>query len=158
MEHDVRLASSRVVAMVMVGLWQALAVASDRQERVGDLLLRVQEQSAAPLVRHCAAMLPDTRRALEAEYSRYKKKFRKAAQPLQARIRGTEELAKPATAALRAQFDGMQREDIARVAALDPRSFCATLRGNLAAATVESIQHNLQSAFAQYAAAARQGR
>ncbi len=127
-------------------------------ETVGALLLRLQEQSAAPFIQHCNAKVPELRRALESEYSRFSKKFQKATASLRSGIKANAELSKPAPRELIAQFEQMNKESLAQSQALDPRSFCTTLKSNLSQATEKSIQENMQSAFAQYTALARQSR
>jgi len=126
-------------------------------ETVGALLLRVQEESAAPLVRHCADTAPGLKRQLEGEYARFQKKFRKVAASLRTEIGTSAELSKPAPPALIHQFEVMGSEDSARTAALEQLAFCSALRENLSKATPESMRKNMESAFAQYKAAVRQG-
>ena len=127
-------------------------------ETVGSLLLRLQEQSAAPFIQHCNAKVPELRRPLEAEYSRFRKKFQKATASLRTDLKKSAELSKPAPRELIAQFEQMNKEALAQSQALDPRSFCTTLKNNLSQATEKSIQDNMRSAFAQYTALARQNR
>jgi len=142
------------VALALSGV----AGANTRTESVGSLLLRTQEESAAPFVQYCGSKLPKIRRTLESEYARFRKKFRKATTPLKARIESDEVLSRPATPGLKAQFEALRAEDQARVAGLDPREFCSRLSQDLANATEESIRRNMLSAFSQYRAAVRQGR
>jgi hypothetical protein len=146
-------------------MWLALAVSlavtaqsGAPTENVGALLLRLQEESASPLVQHCAVKVPDLKRPLEAEYLRFRKKFRKATAHLREGIPKDEELARPASSILVAELESMGAQDLARIRGLDPLVFCPTLRKNLSAATTESMQRNMESAFAQYRAAARQGK
>jgi hypothetical protein len=131
--------------------------ASSPMESVGALLLRVQEESAAPLVRHCAEKVPSLERILEKDYARFRKRFRKATESLRTRIGSSAELSKPASQILVSQFELMGAQDFTRTAALDPLVFCPSLGANLSRATAESIQKNMESAFAQYKAAVRQG-
>jgi hypothetical protein len=122
-------------------------------ETVAAFLLRVQEESAAPLVRHCAEKVPNLKRPLQGEYARFRKRFRKATASLRTGIGSTAELSKPASQDLIRQFEVMGAQDVARTATLDPLVFCSSLRENLSRATRESIQKNMESAFAQYKAA-----
>ena len=127
-------------------------------ETVGLLLLRLQEQSAAPLVQHCVAEVPELKRPLEVEYSQFTKRFRKAAVPLRARIKANKELSKPASPELIRQFKMMDPEFLTQFRSTDPHVACARLKENLSKATEQSIQRNMESAFAQYTALARQSR
>ena len=131
--------------------------AASSVETVGALLLRVQEESAAPLVRHCVERLPDMKRPLEGEYARFRKRFRKATASLRAGIGSAPELSKPATPDLIREFEAMGAQDVAQTAALDPLAFCSSLKENLSKATRESMQKSMESAFAQYKAVARRG-
>jgi hypothetical protein len=124
---------------------------------VGSLLLRVQEESAAPFVRHCAEKVPSLKRPLQGEYARFKKRFKKVAASLRTEIIASTDLSKPASPELVRQFEVMGAQDFVRAAALDPLVFCSSLRENLSGATPESIRKNMESAFAQYKASVRQG-
>jgi hypothetical protein len=135
----------------------ATAQAGASTETVGALLLRLQEQSAAPFVQYCGAKLPEFRRALETEYVQFKKRFKKATAPLRARAITDKELSKAASRDLIRQFEEMDAQSFAQIQKLEARSFCTQLRDNLAHATADSIQTNMQSAFAQYKAAVQQG-
>jgi hypothetical protein len=125
---------------------------------VGGLLLRLQEESAAPLVQHCVARIPKLKRPLEDEYQRFKTRFRKATSPLRERIKENEVLSKPAPREIVRQFEEMDAQSLAQFKQGDPQSSCNKLKANLANASAESIQRNMQGAFAQYTAAMRQGR
>lgn len=127
-------------------------------ETVGALLLRLQEQSAAPFIQYCGAKAPELKRSLETEYSRFKKKFQMATAPLRTQIGANPELAKPASRDLIRQFEEMNAQSFTQTQSLDPRSFCLSLKNNLSNATADSIQKNMRSAFAEFTAAARQGR
>jgi hypothetical protein len=137
-------------------LWatQTLAAA----ETVGALLLRLQEESAAPFIPYCSAKAPDLKRPLETEYARFKKKFQKATAPLRTRIGANPELAKPASRDLIRQFEQMNAQSFTQAQSLEPRSFCLGLKNNLSNASEDSIQRNMQSAFAEFTAAIRQGK
>lgn len=124
--------------------------ATSRVETVGSLLLRVQEESAVPHIRHCAEKVPSTKRPLEREYGRFRKRFRKATALLRTGIDSNAVLSRPASQNLVRQFELMGSRDVARTAGLDPLVFCPSLRENLSKATPESIQRNMESAFAQY--------
>jgi hypothetical protein len=151
-------AKRAAIALVAVSTLPAPGLPATPSETVGALLLRQQEQSAAPFIQHCNAKAPELRRPLEGEYSRFRKKFLKATASLRSGIKANAELSKPAPRELIAQFEQMNRESLAQSKALDPRSFCTALRSNLSQATEKSIQENMQSAFAQYTALARQSR
>jgi hypothetical protein len=133
------------------------AQAAAPAETVGALLLRVQEESAAPLVRYCGANAPQIRRSLEAEYTRFRRKFKKATAPLTVQFKTKREFAGPASRELIGQFDDMGAQSLAQFKSLDAPEACASLRANLAGATEASIQKSMQSALAQYSAAVRQG-
>jgi hypothetical protein len=150
---------TRMLVIVLVGISSsAFSAQAAVPETVGSLLLRLQEESAAPFIRHCSTKIPELKRPLEAEYSKFRKKFRKATAPLRAKIGKNSELSKPAPRELIAEFDQMGAQSLAQAQVLDPRTFCMKLKDNLSGATEESIQKNMQSAFAQYTAAARAGK
>lgn len=153
-------AIARIVALAMVTIPPlALAAAAEvRAETVGLLLLRLQENSAAPLIQHCVRKVPDLKLPLNTEYQRFRKKFSRATAPLRARISTNDELARPAPRALVQEFEAMDVEMLAQVQALDPNTYCPRLKENLANATVESIRKNMESAYAQYTVVARQRR
>lgn len=134
------------------------AQAAAPAETVGALLLRLQEESAAPLVQHCAARIPKLKRPLEEEYQRFKTRFRKATAPLREQMKANEVLSRPAPREVIKQFEEMDAQSLAQFKGGDPQSSCNKLKANLANASAESIQKNMQSAFAQYTAAMRQGR
>jgi hypothetical protein len=146
------------IALLAVSTLPVPGLSATPPETVGALLLRQQEQSAAPFIQHCNAEVPELRRLLESEYSRFRKKFQKATASLRTGIKANAELSKPAPHELIAQFEQMNRESLSQSRALDPRSFCSTLKSNLSQATEKSIRENMQSAFAQYTALARQSR
>ena len=148
-----KISAISIVSLALSGV----ANADTRMETVGSLLLRTQEESAAPHVEYCGRELPKLRRSLDAEYASFRKKFRKATMPLRARLESDEVLSQSATPRLRAQFEALRAEDQARVSGLDPQVFCLKLKQDLADATPESIQRNMQSAFSQYRAAVRTG-
>jgi hypothetical protein len=127
-------------------------------ESVGLFLLRVQEESAAPFVQHCGAKVPELKQALEAEYLRFKKRYRKATAPLRTQIGTNEELSKPASRELIEQFEQMGAQSLAQARELEARPFCLTLEDNLSNATEKSIQQNMQSTLAHYTAAVRHSR
>lgn len=154
MKHTERASIGLVATLTLATPGLAAAPA----ETVGALLLRQQEQSAAPFIQHCNATVPELRRPLETEYSRFRKKFQKATASLRADIKKNAELSKPAPRELLAQFEQMNRESLTQSQALEPRSFCTTLKDNLSKATEKAIQDNMRSAFAQYTALARQSR
>jgi hypothetical protein len=143
-------------ALVLLATLPARAAAPT--ETVGALLLRVQEESAAPFIGYCGTKVPDLKRSLQSEYSRFTKRFRKATGPLRAQIGTSAELSRPATPELIKQFEGMASQSFAQAQQMEPRAFCSGLKDNMSQATPESMLKNMQSAFAQYAAAARQGR
>jgi hypothetical protein len=147
-------ASLALVLSVLTLSLQAAAPA----ESVGALLLRVQEESAAPLVRYCGAAVPGQKNSLEAEYSRFRKRFRNATAPLAAQFKAKPELAGPASRDLKVQFDQMGAQSLAQFRTMDAREACSGLKSNLAKATEASIQKSMQSALAQFSAAVRQGR
>jgi uncharacterized membrane protein YgcG len=147
-----------VPALVAISLLGLPAQAAAPAETVGALLLRLQEQSAAPFVQHCGTQVPDLKRPLETEYSRFKNRFRKATASLRAGIGTNPQLTKPASRELVKQFEEMGAQSLAQARQLEARTFCLRLKDNLSHATQESIQKNMQSAFAEYTAAARQGR
>jgi hypothetical protein len=126
-------------------------------ETVGALLLRLQEQSAAPFVQYCGSKVPELKAALETEYLQFKKRFRKATATLRARAATDNELSKTAPRDVVMQFEEMDAQSFAQVQTLEPRAFCTKLKGNLSNATTDSIRTNMQSAFAQYKAAVHQG-
>ena len=144
--------------MVVVPTLALTAAAKPPVENIGSLLLRLQEGSAAPLVQHCVARVPALKGPLETEYSRFRKKFQKATAPLRTRIGANAELSKPAPRELVQQFEAMDVEMLAEIRKLEPQNYCPRLRSNLAGATIESIRKNMESAFAQYTAVARQNR
>jgi len=144
--------------MLAISSLALAAPAEAPAETVGILLLRLQEESAAPLIQHCVDRIPDLKRPLNTEYQRFRKKFRQATAPLRARISANDELSRPAPRSLVKEFETMDVEMLAQVQTLDPGSYCPRLRQNLASATVESIRKNMESAYAQYAAVARQRR
>ncbi len=127
-------------------------------ESVGLFLLRVQEESAAPFVQHCGAMVPELRQSLEAEYLRFKKRYQKATAPLRAQIGTNKELSKPASRDLIEQFEEMGAQSLAQTRKLDARPFCRTLKDNLSNATEKTIQQNMQNTLAHYTAAVRHSR
>jgi len=146
------------LALVAVSLAALPARAEAPAETVGALLLRLQEESAAPFVQYCGTKAPNLKRSLEAEYSQFRKRFRKATAPLRAGIKTNQELSKPASRELIRQFEEMGAQSFTQTQQLDPRTFCRTLKDNLSHATQESIQENMRSAFAEYTVAARQNR
>jgi hypothetical protein len=157
-QHQVTLlARPRAFLFLAISVLGMTASAGAPDETVAEFLLRLQEQSAAPLVKHCSAKVPSLKRPLEVEYKRFKTRFRKATAPLRKRIQTGDELAKPASRALISEFETMGAQDLAEVTGMDPLVFCPTLRENLSNATSEAIRRNMESAFAQYRAAARQG-
>lgn len=127
-------------------------------ETVGALLLRLQEQSAAPFVQYCASKAPGIQRPLETAYLQFKKRFRKATAPLRTQAVNDSELSKVAPRELIHQFEEMDAQSFVQIQELEPRLFCARLKDNLSSATAESIHTNMQRAFAQYKAAVRQAR
>ncbi|MEO6186433.1 MAG: hypothetical protein ABIP83_09055 [Steroidobacteraceae bacterium] len=151
-------AIARKVLLMLVAIAPVAlsAAATPPAETVGALLLRLQEESAAPLVQHCVARVPSLKRSLETEYAQFRKRFRKATAPLRAGIGTNGELSRTASRALVRQFEGMDEEMLLQIQKLDPRSYCPTLQENLANATAESMRRNMESAFAQYTAVARQ--
>ncbi|MEO8308689.1 MAG: hypothetical protein ABI616_11695 [Pseudomonadota bacterium] len=154
----------RPVANVVVPLLatlQSLALTAPAEvpaETVGVFLLRVQEESAAPMIQHCAARIPEQKKPLETEYAKFKKRFRKATAPLRAKIGRNSELSITASRELIQQFEGMDRESLVRIRKLDPHVFCPQLKANLSDATAESIRKNMENTFARYTAAARRSR
>jgi hypothetical protein len=154
MKHTQRVSMGLVAALTLA----SPVLAATPAETVGALLLRLQEQSAAPYIQHCTAKVPELRRPLETEYSRFRKKFQKATASLRAGLGKNAELSKPASRELIAQFEQMNKESLAQSRALDPHSFCTQLKDNLSNATEKSIRESMQSAFAQYTALARQSR
>lgn len=153
--NTARIVALALVVMVPVSLAAPVAVPA---ETVGVLLLRLQEDSAAPLIQHCIAKVPSLKRPLETEYLQFKKRFRKATAPLREKISANPELAKQAPRELVRQFEGMDAETLVQIQKLDPQTYCPKLKQNLSSATVESIRRNMESAFAQYTAAARHSR
>jgi hypothetical protein len=152
-------AGSRLAIALAVGLTlMSSAQAAAPVETVGAMLMRMQEESAAPFITYCGGRVPDLKRSLEKEYARYRKKFGKATAPLRDQIRTREELSRPAPPALIKQFEDMGAQSFAQAQTLDPRAFCTGLKDNLADADVESIRKNMQSALSEYSAAVRQGR
>jgi hypothetical protein len=146
------------LALAAISVLALPAQAATPAETVGALLLRLQEESAAPFIQHCGAKVPDLKRPLETEYSQFKKRFRKATASLRAGISTNPELSKPASRELIRQFEEMGAQSLAQARQLEARTFCLRLKDNLSHATQESIQKNMQSAFAEYTAAARQGK
>jgi hypothetical protein len=136
----------------------ALTASSAPSETIGLLLLRQQEDSAAPLIEHCVASVPALKRPLEAGYQQFRKRFRKATAPLRAGIGTNTELSKFAPPELIRDFAAMNAESLAQARQLEPRTYCSRLRDNLVNATGESMRRNMGSAFAQFTALARQGR
>ncbi len=151
-------ARTLVLSLVIIPSLVMTAPAKPPAESVGVLLLRLQEESAAPLVQHCAAQVPSLKRPLEAEYAQFRKRFRKATAPLRAGIGTNDELSRTATPELIMQFKGMDADMLLQIQKRDPRSYCPLLKENLANATADSMRRNMESAFAQYTAVARQGR
>ena len=152
------IAATLALALICIPSMVLAAPAQAPAETVGVLLLRLQEESAGPLIQHCAASVPSLKRSLEAEYSQFRKKFRKATAPLRAGIGTNDELSRPAPREVIKQFEGMDAEMLLQIQKLDPHSYCPMLKANLARATLESIRKNMESAFAQYSAVARQNR
>ena len=127
-------------------------------ESVGLFLLRVQEESAAPFVQHCGAKVPELKQSLEAEYVRFKKRYRKATVPLRTQLGADEELSKPASRELIEQFKEMGAQSLAQARVLDARPFCLSLKDNLSNATEKTIQQNMKNTLAHYTAAVRHSR
>jgi len=153
-------ASATTFALTLVAI-SSLALparAKTPVESVGLFLLRAQEESAAPLVQHCGAMVPELKQSLEAEYLRFKKRYRKATAPLRSQIEADEELSKPASRELTEQFEEMGAQSLAQNRKLDARPFCLTLKDNLSNATEKTIQKNMQSTLSNYTAAVRHSR
>jgi hypothetical protein len=153
-------ASATTVALTLVAI-SSLALPARAEapvESVGLYLLRVQEESAAPLVQHCGAKVPELKKSLEAEYLRFKKRYRKATAPLRAQLGTNAELSKPVSREMIEQFEAMGAQSFAQVRALDARPFCLTLKDNLSNATEKTIQQNMQSTLAHYTAAVRHSR
>jgi len=149
----------KAVAIVHVAMAVlALPAQAAAPETVGALLLRLQEESAAPMVQHCGARLPNVKRPLEEEYQRFRNRFRKATMPLREQIKANDVLSKPAPREVIGQFEEMDAQSLAQFKTADAQSACRRLKENLANASAESIKRNMQSAFAQYIAAMRQGR
>jgi hypothetical protein len=146
------------LSLAMISSLAPAAQPAAHAETVGALLLRLQEQSAAPFVHYCGSKAPELQRPLETAYLQFKKRFRKATAPLRTQAATDSELSKAASSELIRQFEEMDAQSFAQTRDLEPRSFCAQLKNNLAGATAESIQTNMRSAFAQYKAAVRQGR
>ena len=144
---------------IVCGTLPALAPvqAAAPPETVGAMLLRLQEESAAPLVQHCVARIPSLKRPLQDEYQKFRTRFRKATAPLRERIKASEVLSRPAPREVIKQFEEMDAQSLTQFKGGDPLSSCEKLKRNLASASAESIQKNMQSAFAQYTAAMRQG-
>ena len=149
----------RLVLALAVGLTLAPAVqAAAPVESVGAMLMRMQEESAAPFITYCGSKAPNLKRSLEKEYARYRKRFSKAMEPLRQQIQTRAEFAQPATPALLKQFEDMAAQSFAQAQTHDPRAFCTGLKKNLADAEVETIRNNMLSALSEYSAAVRQGR
>jgi glycine/D-amino acid oxidase-like deaminating enzyme len=154
-----RMAPGRLVLALAAGLTMTPALqAATPVESVGAMLMRMQEESAAPFITYCGGKVPNLRRSLEKEYVRYRKKFTQAMAPLRQQIQVREEFARPAPPALLKQFEDMGAQSFAQAQTLDPRAFCKGLKDNLADADVETIRRNMQSALSEYSAAVRQGR
>jgi hypothetical protein len=151
-------ATNFALTLVAISTLALPARAKAPAESVGLFLLRAQEESAAPLVQHCGAMVPELKQSLEAEYLQFKKRYRKATAPLRAQIEADEELSKPASRELTEQFEKMGAESLAQNRKLDARSFCLTLKDNLSNATEKTIQKNMQSTLSNYTAAVRHSR
>jgi len=150
--------STVLLALAMLSITALPTQAAAPAETVGTLLLRLQEESAAPFIQHCATKAPDLKRSLEMEYAQFKKRFRKATAPLRAGIKTNPELSRPASRELIKQFGEMDAEALAQAQQRDPRAFCLKLKNDLSHATPESIHKNMQSAFAEYTVAARLSR
>jgi restriction endonuclease Mrr len=119
-------------------------------EPARSFLMRIQEDAAAPIIKHCAENVPELKTFLEAEYAAFRDKFRVAnAAVLEAGV-DSAELAKPVTPEAVAEFQKVQEQMLAQVKKLDPKTFCAQLRTNLANQTVDSIRIALQAALTQY--------
>jgi hypothetical protein len=151
-------ASTLALTILAISALTLPARAEAPVESVGLFLLRVQEESAAPFVQHCGAKVPELKQSLEAEYLRFKKRYRKATAPLRAQLGTNEELSRPASRELIEQFEEMGAQSLAQVRELDARPFCLTLKDNLSNATEKTIQQNMQSTLAHYTAAVRHSR
>jgi hypothetical protein len=119
-------------------------------ETARSFLMRIQEDAAAPIIKHCADSVPELKTFLEAEYAVFRDRFRVAsAEVLEAGV-DSAELSKPVAPEVVAQFTQVQEQMLAQVRKLDPRTFCTQLRTNLANQTVDSIRIALQTALTQY--------
>jgi hypothetical protein len=119
-------------------------------ETARSFLMRLQEDAAAPIIRHCSASVPELKTFLEAEYAVFRDKFRVAsAEVLDAGV-DSAELARPVAPEVMAEFLKVQEQMLAQVRKLDPRTFCTQLRTNLANQTVDSIRIALQATLTQY--------
>jgi hypothetical protein len=150
--------TNQLLALVVLFVLTLPVQAAAPAETVGALLLRVQEESAAPLVRYCGATVPGQKKSLETEYSRFKRRFRNATAPLTAQFKVKPEFAGPAPRDLIGQFEQMGAQSLAQFRTMDALEACVSLKTNLVNATEASIQKSMQSALAQYSAAVRQGR
>jgi hypothetical protein len=158
MHKNVVVSLAFAVTLVFVPSLALTAPADARAETIGALLLRLQQDSAVPLIQHCVTKIPRLKPSLDAEYLGFRKRFQKATAPLRASIATNDELSRPATRELIKQFEGMDAETLAQIQTLDPQTYCPRLKQNLSSATVETIRKNMESAFAQYTAMARQSR
>ena len=157
-ESQLKAPGTLVLALAVGLAWAPAAQAAAPVETVGAMLMRMQEESAAPFITYCGSKVPNLKRSLEKEYARYRKKFGKAMVPLRQQIQTRAEFARPATPALLKQFEDMAAQSFAQAQTLDPRAFCTGLKDNLADAEVETIRNNMLSALSEYSAAVRQGR
>jgi hypothetical protein len=146
-------ATTLTLALVAISSLALPARAEAPVETVGLFLLRLQEESAAPFVQHCGATVPELKQSLEAEYLRFRKRYRKATAPLRAQLGSNEELSKPASRELIQQFEEMGAQSLAQARKLDARPFCLTLKDNLSNATEKTIEKNMQNTLAHYTAA-----
>jgi hypothetical protein len=151
-------ATTFALALLAISSMALPARAAAPVESVGLFLLRVQEESAVPFVQHCGAKVPELKQSLEAEYLRFKKRYRKATAPLRTQLGTNEELSKPASRELIGQFEEMGAQSLAQARELDPRPLCLSLRDNLSNATEKTIQQNMQNTLAHYTAAVRHSR
>jgi hypothetical protein len=119
-------------------------------ESARSFLMHIQEDSAAPIIKHCAESVPELKTFLEAEYATFRDRFRVASSEVLEAGVDSAELSKPVTPELKAEMARGQEQMLAQVKKLDARTFCTQLRANLANQTVDSIRIALQAALTNY--------
>ena len=142
-----------VAAPILLAAFAQFATAAEptAPESARSFLLRMQEDAAAPIIKHCADNVPELKTFLEAEYASFKSRFRAASAVVLEESVASEELEKPIPPEVAAELLRAQQQMLIRVKSLDAKTYCTQLRSNLANETVASLKLALASALAQYA-------